>query len=409
MKILQINKFYYLKGGSERHFFELFKLLEDNGHKVIPFSMSLSFSGEGSSCSSFPADLKGEEGNLPLQSSIQYVNLSKFSIKNIIKFFWNYEAVNKLEALIEKEKPDVAHLHNIAHQISPAIIHTLKKHNIPIVQTLHDYKLICPNYKLFSNGEICEKCKGGKYYNCTLNKCVKNSRAKSLLATLEAYLHNNILKTYDKVDKFIAPSKFMKDKCVEFGIDAERIEVINNFVEANFQEVNNKNYLLYFGRLSKEKGLDTIFDSQFSNIELRIVGDGPMCENLKNKIKKEKLSNIKLLGYKTGKELKDLIANAKAIILPSIWYENMPYSMLEAMAVQKVVIVSDIGGMSEIIEDGKNGFLFKSGNKVDLRKVIDKLDNFDLEIIGNNAKKTVQNFDKISYYKKIANIYKKNT
>ncbi len=391
MKILQINKFYYLKGGSERYLFELSKILEENGHKVIPFSTQNN-QNEKSEYSKY---------------FIKLINLDKFNIKNIIKFFWNYDAIKQLEKLIKKEKPNIVHLHNIAHQISPAIIHTLKKHNIPIVQTLHDYKLICPNYQLFNRGKICEKCNGGKYYNCIFNKCVKDSFAKSLLATLEAYLHNKILKTYDKVDKFIAPSQFMKDKCVEFGVEEKRIEVVNNFIEASDVKTNIGGYLLYFGRLSKEKGLEMIYESRIKNQEYLLVGDGEMKKELENKIKKENIENVKLLGYKSGDELNELIQNAKAIIIPSIWYENMPYSMLEAMAIGKIVIASNIGGMAEIIKNGENGFLFEAGNSDELREIIEKLDSSDLEKIGQNAKKSIKKLNKNWHMDRILDIYSK--
>ena len=212
MKILQINKFNYLRGGAERCFLELSKILAEHGNEVITFSMQ-------------------HEKNLHNQYEKYFtneVNLNTFSLKNIFKIFYNREAAKKLEALIKKEKPDIAHLHNIYHQISTSIIKVLKKYQIPTVMTLHDYKIICPNYQLFSKNEICYKCQGGKYYNCLVRKCSKNSYAKSFLAMLEAYFNK---KNYDQIDLFIAPSQFMKDICVKFGIPESKIEVIYNFIK----------------------------------------------------------------------------------------------------------------------------------------------------------------------------------
>ena len=229
MKILMINKFHYLRGGSERAVFDLMKLLEINGHQVINFSMR---------------DKKNVASKYD-KFFIKNVNFEKFNVINIIKFFYNYEAVNKLKKLVEAEKPDIAHLHNIAHQISPAIISVLKKNNIPIAQTLHDYKLICPNSRLFSQGKICEKCQSGKYYNCFFGKCAHDSWVKSFLGMSEAYLNNSLFKYYNKINIFIAPSRFMKDVCVKFGLPENKIKVIYNFIEADVQANKKSRNICY--------------------------------------------------------------------------------------------------------------------------------------------------------------------
>ena len=168
MKILQINKFHYLRGGAERHYLELSELLKSHGHEVIHFSMN---------------DSRNEFSKYGKYFAKQ-VNLEKFSLVNIFKIFYNFDAQKKLDSLLEAERPDIVHMHNIYHQLSPAIINTIKKHNIPMVMTLHDYKIICPNYQLFSQGKICNSCIGQKYYNCLLKKCAKNSYKKSYKSCL---------------------------------------------------------------------------------------------------------------------------------------------------------------------------------------------------------------------------------
>jgi glycosyltransferase involved in cell wall biosynthesis len=363
MNILQINKFYYLRGGSERYLFELSGELEKRGHRVIPFSMH-------------------DEKNLASRYSSYFIDpmdMHKFNFKNILKFFYNYDTVRKLKKLLREQKVDVAHLHNIAHQLTPAIIKVLKKNKIPIIQTLHDYKLICPNSQLYAQNKVCLSCNGQKYYHCFTKKCMHNSRAKSLLGTLEAYLNNKILNYYEQVDLFIAPSQFMKDICVSFGVPKEKIYVINNFIDRTKKE-NNKiteDYFLYFGRLNEEKGIDTIFESMKKinfNCKLKIVGDGPYFQELKIISKNLRIENqIEFLGYKHKEELNDIIDKAMAVILPSKWPENMPYSLLESLDKEKAVIVSNIGGMPEIIHDNKNGLLFEAGNSDDLAKKMDKI------------------------------------
>jgi len=397
MKILQINKFYFLKGGSERYLFDLSKLLKQKGHKVIPFSMK-------------------DERNLPSEYSeyfIENINLHKFNIINIIKFFYNYEAVRNLEELIRREKPDIAHLHNIAHQLTPAIINVLKKNNIPVVQTLHDYKLICPNSKLFTNGKYCEACRGGRYYNCFLRNCMHKSRAMSFLGMLEAYLNSKIKKVYDGVDMFIAPSEFMRNVSLKFGISGKKIKVINNFVEAlNLKSdpvMAVDDYLLYFGRLSDEKGIASLLEAMKnvkSAIKLKIVGAGPDRNKLESISKKMELENkVEFLGPKYGAALADLINGSMAVVIPSVWPENMPYSLLESMSAGKAVIASRTGGMGEIIENGTNGFLFSPGNIRELVEVIDDLPNRDLLAIGKSAADKAGSLNPLNHYFQLIKIY----
>jgi glycosyltransferase involved in cell wall biosynthesis len=379
----------------------LSKNLKENGHTVIPFSMRDS----------------RNENSAYAEYFIDKVDLNKFSIKNIIKIFYNYDAAKKLEKLIKETSPDIAHLHNIDYQLSGAVINVLKKYNIPIIQTLHDYKLICPNKKLFSKNEICERCSRGRYYNCVLRKCAKNSLAKSFLAMSEQYWFNKILKSYAKVDLFIAPSGFIKKTMVRFGRPEKKIKVVYNFISLPIsplikRERSNKenNYLLYFGRLTKEKGIKVLLEAMKkikTDIKLKIAGAGEEYENLKFKILDLKLNDkVELLGPKYGEELQKLIKNAKAVIIPSLWHENMPMSLLEAMAAGKAVIASRIGGMPEIIKDGENGFLFRPGDSSDLVRKIYALNRINIVDLEKRAESTVAGLNIKSHGQKILEIYK---
>lgn len=406
MKILQINKFFYLRGGSETHFFELTKLLEAKGHEVIPF------------CMQDPRNLKSKYDKY----FIEAVDLSKFSFKNFIKYFYNYEALKKLEQLIQTEQPDVAHLHNIAHQFSPAIIRLLKKHNIPVIQTLHDYKLICPNYQLYSNNQICLKCKGSKYYNCLTSRCVKKSYLKSFMAMTEAYLNNRVRRLYEQVDLFIAPSKFMKDISVDFGVKPEKIEVVNNFINFDFAKIASESleplekYLLYFGRLSDEKGVRVLVKAMSHvnlDLKLKIVGSGPEKIMLLRQIDalglSARVSIIDQIPLERRPELEKIIRQATAVVVPSVWYENMPYSLIEAMAMSKLVIVSELGGMVELVKHGETGLLFKAGDSQALAEQINNLTPERSELIGRQAQIFIQKLSPENYYFQILNIYKQFT
>ncbi len=394
MKILQINKFYYLRGGAERYFFDLMKLLESSGHKAVPFSMN---------------DSRNEM--TPYQKYfIDKVELDKFSVRNIIKFFYNYDAVRRLKKAIKEEKPDIAHLHNIAHQMSPAIIRVLKRNNIPVIQTLHDYKIVCPNYRLFSKNEVCFKCKGGKFYNCAMRKCMNGSRLKSILAAIEAYLNKDI---YKQVDLFIAPSEFMKKICVEGGIPENKIRVMRNFVSPSFMTAGIENkpedYFFYYGRLSGEKGIDILLEAtKKENFNLKIAGVGPDHERLKSEIKNWKLEDrVELIGPKYGEELKKLIGGARAVIVPSIWPENMPLNILESMFLGRPVIASMIGGIPEIIKDGKTGFLFEPGNVDSLLSKIREISADDFSRMGLDARNDIAGLKGDEYCRGLCLLYKK--
>ena len=344
-------------------------------------------------------------------------------INQASKIIYNFEAKNKIEELIKNEKPEIAHLHNFYHYLSPSIISPLKKHKIPVVMTLHDYKMICPNYKLFTKGKVCEKCKEGKYYNCTLNKCLKNSFSASLVATTEAYLHK-FLKSYEKIDMFIAPSFFMKNKCVEFGIPEEKIKVIRNIIdtESMIKEIDyslkEKNYLLYCGRLSEEKGINDLIQAvseldekkMLGENELLIVGKGPEEEKLRKIVADLKLENkVKFLGFKFGKELFNIIRQSKFVVVPSAWYENASMVIVESELCKKPLIVSDLGGSQESIIEGENGLIFEAGNIEELsQKIKEMLDlsSEEREIIGqrgfSNALK-INDDEKI--YQEIMDVY----
>ncbi len=401
MKILQINKFFYQKGGSERYFFELRKLLTAHGHQVMDFSMVHPKNEPSDYSQYFVSHLDFDQPRSGLEK-----------IKMVGRVIYSWEAKRKLRELIKKEKPDIAHLHNISHQLSPSILSVLKKNKIPVIQTLHDYKLICPNYRLFVKGKICERCWKHKYYQTVLHRCIKNSRLRSLIASLEAYLHW-FLKSYQKVDLFIAPSAFIRDKSVEFGVLLKKIKYLPHFLNSEEYQPSGfmANYLVYFGRLSKEKGLGTLLRAVAElnkDIYLKIIGEGLEQENIEILINKLGLKNTELLGHKIGEELKELIKNSLAVIVPSLWYENAPFSIYEAMFLAKPVIGSRLGGIPELIKDGETGWLFNAGDYKDLAQKINILTaNPGLAIeLGQKARREAQEkFNEEKHYQNLLKIY----
>jgi len=400
MKILAVNKFYYIKGGAESYFFSLNNLCIEKGHEIIPFSMS-------------------DEKNLYSKyekyfiNNINYTNMNlKTKIINTAKIVYSFEAEKKIKTIIRDTNPDLAHLHIFQHQMSPSIIHCLKKAGIPIINTVHDLKAICPNYKMLNKKGICEECKGHKYYKCVLNSCTKGSKLYSAVNVFEAYLHK-YLKSYSYIDKYICPSEFYRKKFIEFGIPKEKVEYIPNFVDVNkFQPCyENKDYFVYVGRLSEEKGINTLIKSM-KNVQaskLCIIGTGPMEEQLKKQVKDMNLKNVEFLGFKRGKELENSIKNSKFTIIPSEWYENCPMSVIEAMAYGKPVIGSDLGGIPELIEDGITGLIFKATDEEMLADKINYLihNSEKCKEMGKAGRKRAEKvYDKGIHYEKVNEIYK---
>lgn len=397
MRIIQVNKFLYPKGGADKYCLTLINELATLGHEIIPFGMN-------------------DEKNISstwsnyFSQNIDY-HQSGSSLQKATRLIWNREAAVQFAKLLDASKPDLIHCHNIYHQLSPSILVEAKKSNIPVVMTLHDYKLICPNYLLFSHGEICERCVGHSPWHCLTHNCY-NSYTRSALAATESWLHNKVWHVYrDCVDLFIAPSQFMKDKMIAGGWSENKIIVLTNPApELNFSDESSDN-LLYFGRLSKEKGVDVLIKALPSTIEkLDIVGSGDSEAELKELVSKLKLNDRVIFhGSKHGLELNNFIKSAKAVIVPSIWYENMSLVLLEALAQGKIIIASSVGGNPELIEEGKTGWLFPLGDSSALAAKINLLPTPSPEqrnTMLRNIKEKIEPLLLNKHLSRLENIYK---
>ena len=364
MRVLLANKFFFLKGGAERVFFQERDFLLQNEIKVTDFAMD-------------------DPRNLPSPHASFFVSNTNFynsknicsRIKKAAKFVHSQEAIKKITELIKKGQPDIAHLHNIYHQLTPSIISVLKKHDVKLVLTLHDGKLICPSYLMLKKGEICMEC-GGRYFWKPVTKRCQGSLTQGLLLMLEAYWHKWI-KSYEQVDLFLAPSCFLAQMIAQ-RIPPNKTRVLHNGVDidqfnSNYQD---EGYGLFFGRLSREKGIVTLLEAHqliADSLTLKIAGAGPMEDELR-----KKYLYAEFLGYKESEELNDIIAKSAFVVVPSNWYENCSMVVLEAMAMSKPVIASNIGGIPEQVEDGKTGFLFEMGN---VQKLADKM-----RVLAKNSK-----------------------
>lgn len=397
-KILNVNKFYYLKGGSERYYFTQSELLSKNGFEVIPFAMKDSRNMDTPYARYFVSNIDYYTAN--------YLKKLKYAWKII----YSREAYKKIDELIKVTEPDIAHLHLFQHQLSPSILFSLKKHKIPVVYTVHDLKPMCANYLMLNKNSVCEDCKEKKYYKCLCNSCVKNSRSGSLVNTLEMYIHN-FWKVYEYIDVFITPSTFLRDKMIEFGFKKEKIVIIPHFLcyEKITPDYSPAGYILYFGRLSKEKGLYTLIKAMElnSHITLKIAGEGALRKELEGYVRQRKLHNIEFIGFKEGTELANVIKNSAFVVCPSECYETFGFTILEAMAYGKPVIAANIGAYSELLENGKNGLLFPSGHYEDLAEKIDYLwskPKLTIEL-GKYARKSLDGFHPKVHLQKLLKAY----
>ena len=345
MKILMVNKFLYPRGGSESYMLKLSEELKSQGHEVEYFGMY---------------DEKNTVGN----SLGLYTTNMDFHSKGTQRFLYPFkiiysrEAHKKIGKVLDDFKPDIVHMNNINFQLTPSIIYAVKKRNIPLVQTVHDYQMICPNHLLYSFNETkpCDRCIKGSKWNCLKFNCIHDSKVKSLLGVIEAKFYS-FLKTYKKVDLYICPSRFLENRLLSASdIYMGKTFTIHNFIEKNniLAKKDSENpYIVFVGRLSKEKGVELLANTAkiLPDINFVVAGTGPDDEVLKN------IPNVTLKGFVTGKELTDLMANAKLLIAPSVCYENDPLSILESHSLGVPVVTMNYGGMAELVEDGKTGVL----------------------------------------------------
>lgn len=348
MRILMVNKFLYPRGGSESYMLKLGEQLKKAGHEVEYFGMY---------------DEKNTVGN----SEGLYTKNMDFHSKGIERFLYPFkiiystEAAKKIGRVIDAFKPDIVHMNNINFQLTPSIIYAAKKRNIPLVQTVHDYQMICPNHLMYSFEEqkTCTRCVKGTKLNCVKHKCIHGSGIKSILGVAESWLYK-ILKTYRLVDLYICPSHFLEGKLLEGnGMYKGKTFTIHNFIEKPVVEgeVQEKDpYIVFVGRLSEEKGVTLLAETAKLLPEYKFVvaGSGPDEGKLNN------IDNVHLTGFLTGEKLNRLMAEAKVLIAPSICFENCPLSILEAHSMGVPVVTMNSGGMAELVEDGVTGTLVKN-------------------------------------------------
>lgn len=391
MKILMVNKFLYPRGGSESYMLYLAEHLKRSGHQVEFFGMY-------------------DEQNTVGNSKGLYTQNMDFHSKGLARFLYpfkiiySFEAKKKIMQVIDHFKPDIVHMNNINFQLTPSIIYGVKKKGVPLVQTVHDYQMICPNHLLynFDKNCPCEKCVYGSHLSCIKNKCIHASTVKSILGVIEAKLYS-LLRTYKKVDLFVCPSNFLENKLLSAkDYYKGKTKTIHNFInKEKFAHVNEETqpYIVFVGRLSKEKGIENIAGAAklLPQYEFVIAGSGPDEDVLKN------IKNVRLAGFLNGKELTDLMGRAKILLLPSVCYENCPLSILEAHCMGVPVVTMNSGGMAELVKDGVTGTLVDEPTAEGIaRKLKETLENEEYyNTLKANCKNEKENVLSVESYTEI--------
>lgn len=386
--VLLVNKFYHdvgPAGGVGRYLLQEEEDLTAAGWRVVPFAMA-------------DADARPSPWARWFASAHDY-RRPRWSLRapaDALALVWNREAARRLDALLREARPDVAHLHNVYHHLSPAILPVLARHGVPAVMTLHDLRLLCPAIHMLRGGRVCERCRGGRFHEAVLGRCVKGSGAASLLAAVET-AHQHHRRLYKRhVARFLCPSRFYRDKYAAWGYPAERLEHLPNFVDAAAWRPEGPPAAdpcyLYFGRISAEKGLADLLAAQRlwedeaaaasarpgapggtaaggagpggaeAVPRLLVAGSGPWDGELRRRAAALGLRRVEILGPLAGAALRAAVARARFTVVPSTWYENAPLAVLESMAAGRPVAGAAIGGVPELIADGEDGVLFPPGD-----------------------------------------------
>jgi glycosyltransferase involved in cell wall biosynthesis len=396
--LLSVNNYYYARGGAEVAFFRHNGMLRSEGWSVVPFAMNHERNEGGARNDEFVDEIefgRASDGALA-------------KVRKGVKAVYSLEARRKIARLIDRFTPDICHAHNIYHHISPSILGLIRGRGIPLVMTLHDLKIACPAYSMLTHDGICERCRDGRLYQVVTNRCMKQSVVLSSLVMIESYLHR-ALGSYANVDLFLVPSRFYQQKLVEWGFDAQRFEHVPNFIDATAltPQFAPGSRFVYFGRLSPEKGLPTLLAAaREARVGVDLVGTGPQEAELRALAADD---DVRFLGFLSGDALHAAIGAARAVVVPSEWYENAPLTVLEAAALGKPLIVSDIGGLPELVTDGETGWIFTPGAAAELAarlRAVADMSNAELTAMGRTARARVaREFSPQRYLSDIRSVY----
>jgi glycosyltransferase involved in cell wall biosynthesis len=403
LRILIVNTYHYRRGGDSTYAFDLAALLKSHGHEVFHFAMKHRYNMD---C---PED----------EYFVDYVDYRERSEHGgpmarfgaFLRSVYSLEARRKFAALLDKTRPDIIHMQNFRRHLTFSILGPARKLGIPVVFTAHDYDPVCPSSLFFADGEPCEVCHGKHYFKAIPRRCKQGSLAGTAAVVLESYFVK-AMRYFKHIDRIITPSAFGRSKLVECGMDPDKIEVIHNFIETpGFEPAyGGGDYVVCFGRLASEKGMNVLIEAaaQAPDIKTLIAGEGPERVQLEAQRAALGADNVEFLGYVDREDLFALVQESMFVVVPSVCYENFPYNVLESFALGKAVIGSKIGGIPEIVDEGKTGLLVPPRDPAALAGAMRRLagDPALAETLGRNARKRIESdFGAEIHYNKLFDLY----
>jgi len=398
---ISVTSYYYRRGGAEAVMLDQNDLLSEAGWTIVPFAMEFDQNLETDYDDYFVEEIDFASNYTPVEK-----------VRKVVKSVYSLEARAAIGRLIDDTRPDIVHAHNVYHHLTPAIFGAVQKKNVPTVMTVHDLKIGCPSKLMLAPDGVCERCKGGKTWNAIGQRCLKDSLALSTVAAIETTLHRMLGSYRKNVDRFIVPSHFHMNKLIEWGLPAEKARYLPNAVDFSSLEPNGTvgDRFIFVGRLSEEKGLRTFIEAVAqAQVAATIVGTGPQEDELRD-MAAHIGADVEFAGYQTGDSLFDLVANARALVLPSECYENAPVVLLEAYGVGTPVLGSDLGGIPELIMAGETGFVAQAGNVASFAEkltALAELADADIAEMGRSGREFARTkFSREQYFDGLLDIYR---
>ena len=366
MRVLHVNKFLYRRGGAEAYMLDLAELQASQGHEVAFFGMrhpqnpSLPFADAFPPLVELEPPPAGVAGRLTAAARMVYSPTSRRGIEAVARAF----------------RPDVAHLHNIYHQLSPSVLAPLRELGVPIVMTLHDYKLICPSYLLLDHGKVCEACLDGHFRHAVTRRCKDGSLMASAVLAVESTVHR-MANAYDPVRLFISPSRFLAGKIAAAGVFPDRLRVLANFVDtgAVTPKAAPGGGVVYVGRLSHEKGVDVLVEAmgRLGGKRLDVVGDGPERARLEALAAASAPGRVRFHGAVPKPRVLDLIRSATVTVMPSRCHDNQPMAVLESFACAVPVVTTQLGGLPELVQEDRYGQTVPADDPAAMADALDRM------------------------------------
>ena len=409
MKILTAEKYYFVAGGASRVFLETNKLLEKHGHQVIPFT--------GRYAKNSPTPYS--RYFVPRFTMFSGEDEGRATAAQMAKAFadslYAFDVAKSIDRIAAELKPDVAHLHTILYQLSPSLITRLSRAKIPVVQTLHDFNLVCASRYLYTGGRICERCKGRRFHQALIQNCCNGNRLVSLMSFSAMTFHALFHLYPGRVDLFISPSRFLRTKMIDWGLSPKRIVHIDHFLPASkFSKApsGSEDYFVFAGYLVRQKGIYTLLKAmtRIRGGRLLLAGRGPERAGVEAFIRDHSLKNVELVGFLGEEAYADVLGKAKFVVFPSECYETFGMGILEAFLLGKPVIASNLGAYPELVRPNETGLLFEPGNADDLADKITRLlrDDGEAEAMGRAARAAaVRDYNEDLHYQKLMRVYER--